>query len=65
MGGWGGGVGRGGVVRVGSTPAEEPWVHYPVRGSEDAEDLKAARRWDAGVNDGCLSCSEDEQLAAS
>lgn len=35
------------------------------REREDGEELKAARRWDAGVNDGCLSCRRDEQLTAN
>lgn len=47
------------------TPAKKSWVRYAERESEDAEDLKAARLWDADVNDGCLRCSRDEQLAAS
>lgn len=63
MGGRGEGAGRGGVGRVGWTPAEKPWVCDAGRESKDAEDLKAARRWDAGVNDGCLSCRRDEQLS--
>lgn len=70
MGGWEGrgGVGPGGVG-VG-------WVGHlqkktgvrcagRQREREDGEELKAARRWDAGVNDGCLSCRRDEQLTAS
>lgn len=55
--GWGG---------VGWTPAEKNWAAlHQEREREDGEELKAARRWDAGVNDGCLSCRRDEQLTAS
>lgn len=53
---------------VGWTPAEKNWGalrREREREREDGEELKAARRWDAGVNDGCLSCRRDEQLTAS
>lgn len=62
MGGTGvGGVGPGGVGWVGHLQKKAG----VEREREDGEELKAARRWDAGVNDGCLSCRRDEQLTAS
>lgn len=68
MGGWEGRgwgewarVGWGGVGWVGHLQKKAG----VEREREDGGELKAARRWDAGVNDGCLSCRRDEQLTAS